>query len=166
MEQPFRIEKRKCFRVVGYKMTTTNKKKQGTKDIPAMWETFKAGDQHEQLMSFMNREPYGIFGINAYNTNEADAKEFDYYIAVSSDLEPESTMSAYLVQEATWAVFPCTMETMGKTEAMAIMKWLPKSKYKPLNKGYITGKMKSGAPDIEYYGKDGEIEVWIAVKEK
>ncbi|MFQ9924078.1 MAG: GyrI-like domain-containing protein [Beduini sp.] len=166
MEQPFRIEKRECFRVIGYKITTTNKKKQGTKDIPAMWIKFKEGQQQEKLMSLMNKEPYGILGINAYNTNETDAREFDYYIAVSTDLAGEDTMSSYIVPQATWAVFPCTIETMGKTEAMAIMKWLPKSKYKPLNKGYLTGKMKSGAPDIEYYGKDGEMEVWIAVKEK
>jgi len=66
----------------------------------------------------------------------------------------------------TWAVFPCTLETIGKTEAMAISKWLPKSKSRPLNKGYLTGRMKSGAPDIEHYGKDGLVEVWVAVKEK
>ena len=41
-----------------------------------------------------------------------------------------------------------------------------KSKYRALNKGYLMGKMKSGAPDIEFYGKDGYAEVWIAVKEK
>lgn len=46
---------------------------------------------------------------------------------------------------------------------MAISKWLPKSNYRPLNKGYLTGRMKSGAPDIEHYGKDGLVEVWIAV---
>ena len=44
-------------------------------------------------------------------------------------------------------------------------KWLPKSNYRPLNKGYLAGRMKSGAPDIEYYGKDGLVEVWIAVRE-
>lgn len=71
----------------------------------------------------------------------------------------------FTVPAVTWAVFPCTMETMGKTEAQAITKWLPKSNYKPLNKGYITGRMKSGAPDIEYYGKGGDVEVWIAVEE-
>ena len=50
----------------------------------------------------------------------------------------------------TYAVFLCTKETIGKTGAQAIIKWLPK---KLLNKGYITGKMKSEAPDIEHYGK-------------
>ena len=67
--------------------------------------------------------------------------------------EMENTIQKYL------------METIGKTEAMAISKWLPKSNYRPLNKGYLTGRMKSGAPDIEYYGKDGLVEVWIAVRE-
>lgn len=71
----------------------------------------------------------------------------------------------FTVPAVTWAVFPCTMETIGKTEAQAITKWFPKSNYKPLNKGYITGSVKSGAPDIEYYGKDGDVEVWIAVEE-
>lgn len=28
---------------------------------------------------------------------------------------------------------------IGKTEAQAITIWLPKSKYRPLNEGYITG---------------------------
>lgn len=49
---------------------------------------------------------------------------------------------------------------------MAITKWLPKSGYKPLNKGYLTGRMRSGAVDIEFYGKDNLAEVWIAVCEK
>ena len=53
-----------------------------------------------------------------------------------------------------------------ENRGQAITKWLPKSKYRPLNKGYITGRMKSKAPDIEYYGKDGYAEVWIAVREK
>jgi len=26
--------------------------------------------------------------------------------------------------------------------------------------------MKSGAPDIEFHGKGGLVEVWVAVKEK
>lgn len=39
------------------------------------------------------------------------------------------------------------------------------SYYRPLNKGYITGRMKSGAPDLEHYGKDGFVEVWVAVKQ-
>lgn len=78
----------------------------------------------------------------------------------------ECLASVYTVPAMMWAVFPCTVETIGKTEVQAITKWLPGSKYRPINKGYITGGMKSGGPDMEYYGKDGLVEVWIAVEEK
>ena len=107
-----------------------------------------------------------MWGINIYNTDPLDSRKFEYVIAVVSNLEVSDELSEYIVPAMTWAVFPCTRETIGKTEAQAITKWLPKSKYRPLNKGYITGRMKSGAPDMEYYGKDGQAEVWIAVKEK
>lgn len=40
MEQPFRIEKRDSFQVIGYKIETTNQKREGTKTIPAFWDKF------------------------------------------------------------------------------------------------------------------------------
>lgn len=65
-------------------------------------------------------------------------------IAVSSDCDASAGLAEYTMPALTWAVFPCTLETIGKTEAMAISKWLPRLGYKPLNKGYITGRMKAG----------------------
>lgn len=163
MNVPFRIEKRDSFRVIGYAVQTTNKGKEGRKAVPAHWDAFRQQNLQEQLMPLMNQEPYGLFGLSVYNTDENDSRKFDYYIAVSSDAEVQEFMREYTVPSAVWAVFPCTVETIGKTEAEAITKWLPKSGYKPLNSGYITGRMKSGAPDIECYGKDGMVEVWVAV---
>lgn len=161
---PFRIETRESFRVVGYKIQTTNQKGEGRKAIPNFWLKMKENRAVEALMPFGNEEIKGVFGINAYNVDENDSRIFDYYIAITSDAEEKDALSSYRVPAAKWAVFPCTLETMGKTEAQAITKWLPKAKLKPLNKGYITGRMKSKAPDIEYYGKDGEIEVWVAIE--
>lgn len=166
MEPPFRIEKKDSFRVVGPAMRTTNQKGQGRKMIPAHWADFKAKGLEKDLLSRANQEPYGLFGINIYNTDEADPRIFDYLIAVSSDTEAGDAFSSYEVPARTWAIFPCTLETIGKTEAQAITKWLPKFKYRPLNKGYITGQMKSNAPDLEYYGENGLVEVWIAVEKK
>lgn len=40
MKLPFRIEKRDSFRVVGYRIQTTNKGKEGKKMIPAQWKEF------------------------------------------------------------------------------------------------------------------------------
>lgn len=165
MEQPFRIEKRDSFQVIGYKIETTNQKRDGTKTIPAFWDKFNKQNMVSELTPFMSQKITGILGINVYNVDASDSRRFDYYIAVASDSIAQGALVSYTVPEAVWAVFPCTMETLAKTEAMAITKWLPKFKYKPLNAGYITGRMKSGAPDIEYYGKDGEVEVWIAVKD-
>ncbi|MFQ9037397.1 GyrI-like domain-containing protein [Hungatella sp.] len=87
MEPPFRIEKKDSFRVVGPAMRTTNQKGQGRKMIPAHWADFKAKGLEKDLLSRANQEPYGLFGINIYNTDEADPRIFDYLIAVSSDTE-------------------------------------------------------------------------------
>lgn len=166
MDLPFRIETKESFRVFGYKIQTTNHKREGRKAILSLWAMFKEEGLETPLLALANQEPQGLFGINIYNTDEADSRKFEYMIAVSSDCDVQDELTAYTVPAMTWAVFPCTLETIGKTEAMAISKWLPKSKYRPLNKGYLTGRMKSGAPDIEHYGNDGLVEVWVAVEEK
>lgn len=166
MDTPFKIETRDSFRVVGYLLQTTNQRGEGRKAIPAHWARFKAEKLEQPLLALANQEPQDLFGVNVYNTDEADSRKFEYLIAVASDCDAPSELSEYTVPAMTWAVFPCTLETIGKTEAMAISKWLPKSDYQPLNKGYITGRMKSGAPDIEHYGKDGLVEVWVAVQDK
>ena len=147
-EPPFRIEKKGSFRVVGYGVRTSNQRGQGRTVIPRHWSSFKADGYEKALWPRAKKEPHGLFGINIYNT-EADGE-----------------FTSYEVPARTWAVFPCTLETIGKTEAQAITKWLPKFQYKPLNRGYITGRMKSNAPDIEYYGENGLVEVWIAVEKK
>lgn len=164
MDTPFRIEIKDSFHVVGHLIQTTNKRREGRKAIPLHWSRFKTENLEQPLLALANQEPQGIFGINIYNTDQTDSRKFEYLIAVSSDCDAPDRLTGYTIPALTWAVFPCTLETIGKTEAMAITKWLPRSGYKPLNKGYITGRMKSGAPDIEYYGKDGLVEVWIAVQ--
>ena len=166
MNQPFRIEQRESFRILGYMIETTNKGKQATKEIRKHWENFQKNHLEEIVLPLNNQEPLGVFGISVYNVNEKDARQFKYYIGVSSNQPETNELSEYTVPASTWAVFPCTIETIGKTEVQAIMKWLPRSNYKPLNAGYITGRMKANAPDIEYYGKDNVVEVWVAVKEK
>lgn len=165
MNLPFRIEQKEGFRIVGYAIHTTNQKQAGRKDIPAFWNNFHKLQQANELYPHMNQEPYGIFGISVYNV-EDDARKFIYYIGVSSNDKDIQGLESYEVPAMTWAVFPCTIDTVGKTEVQAITKWLPKSKYRPLNTGYLLGKMKSNAPDIQCYGENDSVEVWVAVKEK
>lgn len=166
MDLPFEIIERESFTVLAYRIETTNQKKEGMKRIPECWQAFLNGEQKETLMSHMNQEPYGCFGISEYNIDPEDSRRFAYYIAVSSSDEAQGELVSYTVPKCTWAVFPCTKETMGKVQVQAITKWLPKSNYQPLNKGYITGRMKSGAPDIECYLLKDETQTWVAVQEK
>lgn len=165
MINQFRLEEKESFRVLGYKLETTNQKKAGMKAIPVFWQDHQQ-DVPEKLLPMMNQEPFGVFGVNVYNVDSADARKFHYLIAVSSDCTNSDIFTEYTVPAALWAIFPCTKETIGKTEVMAISKWLPKNGYTSLNSGYLTGRIKSMAPDIEYYGQGDEVEVWIAVRKK
>ena len=70
MKLPFRIVKRDSFRVVGYRIQTTNKRKEGKKMIPAQWKEFREKGQQAVLLPLMNQEPYGLFGISVYNTDQ------------------------------------------------------------------------------------------------
>lgn len=129
MNEPFRIEKIESFRVLGYSIETTNKHKEATKAIPKFWIDFQKNNIADKLLPLNNQQPLGVFGVSVYGINEKDARQFQYYIGVSSDQPKANDLSEYIIPAQTWAIFPCTIDTIGKTEALAITKWLPKSKY-------------------------------------
>ena len=166
MKTAFHIEEKQSIRVVGYFLETTNQKGEARKAIPAFWSAIQKDHLDKNLLAMAKDSTQGLFGIHIYQSDPYDSRKFTYMIAVACDHAVQGDLFAYTIPARTWAIFPCTKKTIGKTEAQAITKWLPKSKYKPLNKGYITGRMKAGAPDIEYYHADGNVEVWIAVQEK
>lgn len=166
MKTAFHIEEKQSIRVVGYFLETTNQKGEARKTIPAFWSAIQKDHLDKNLLAMAKDSTQGLFGIHIYQSDPYDSRKFTYMIAVASDHAVQGDLFAYTIPARTWAIFPCTKKAIGKTEVQAITKWLPKSKYKPLNKGYITGRMKAGAPDIEYYHADGSVEVWIAVQEK
>ncbi len=166
MKTAFHIEEKQSIRVVGYFLETTNQKGEARKAIPAFWSAIQKDHLDKNLLAMAKDSTQGLFGIHIYQSDPYDSRKFTYMIAVASDHAVQGDLFAYTIPARTWAIFPCTKKTIGKTEAQAITKWLPKSKYKPLNKGYITGRMTAGAPDIEDYHADGNVEVWIAVQEK
>ena len=85
MDLPFRIEKRESFRVIGYRIQTTNRRSEGKKAIPSFWSGMKEKNLDKMLLALSNQEPQGLFGINIYNTDGEDPRKFEYLIAVSSD---------------------------------------------------------------------------------
>lgn len=162
MELPYRIETKAAFRVTGKQLQTTNQKRQGQKAVVEFWKTNQAVVSTSLVKHMGNAHP-GIFGVSKYNIDPKDARAFTYLIGIDSDDEYQDDVT-YEIPETTWAIFPCSLETMGKTQVQAITKWLPKSNYTACNKGYISRRMKSKAVDIEYYGNDGYAEIWVAVE--
>ncbi len=84
----------------------------------------------------------GAFGVCG-NTQENG--EFDYMagFAVSSTEAVPQGMQTWEVPAQKYAVFPCTLKTIGETYKYAFETWLPGSGYK-----YTEG------PDFEYYDED------------
>lgn len=114
MDLPFRIEKKESFRTIGYKIQTTNRRGEGRKSIPALWTRFKTENLDKPLQALSNQKQQGLLGINIYNTDESDPRKFEYLIAVSSDKATRNDITEYAIPAMTWAIFPCTLETIGK----------------------------------------------------
>ena len=161
-----RIETMESFRVVGRKISTSNENGKGYQEIPAFWgELLGTGGQME-ILPLMDQKPYGLLGINVYNTEPADAQKFDYYIACASDKQTPEGFFEYTVPALTWAVFPCKRGEEVRVMGEIVTDWLPQSEYDLVNSGYETGAMAGGAPDIEVYSEGDDVEIWIAVKKK
>lgn len=162
-----RIVELESFKLVGFKKESTNDKGQGMKDCPAFWNEILSSGKQEALLPLMNHEPFGLIGASFYNVDEQDAKRFDYYIAAATTSDTPAELAEVEVPANTWAVFPCTRKTSGKTQFEIVTKWAPEStEYTLLNDGYATGEMTSAGPDLEVYGQGDEIEIWAPVKKK
>lgn len=102
MDLPFRIETRDSFRVIGYSIQTINRKGEGRKAIPLHWAKIKKHGFEKQLMESADQEPYGLLGINIYNTDQKDSRKFEYIIAVPSGRDVYDGLSEYIVPAGTW----------------------------------------------------------------
>jgi len=166
MSLNYRIEEMDSFRVVGVKYETTNENGKGMQDIPAFWGELTGSGRQMDILPLMNNKPYGLLGINVYNTDPEDARKFDYYIACASDQAVPEGMAEYTVPAYTWGVFPCKNSEVGQVMVQIVTDWLPGSGYELVNSGYDTGIMTGGAPDMEVYSEGDDVEIWIAVREK
>lgn len=166
MSMDFRIEKKDAFRVVGLVVHTTMENNYCMTEVPALWSEVMNKGKSGEIMALMNQPPFGIMGVNVYNTDPGNPKKFDYYIACSTDKPIPDGMVEYTVPAATWAIFPCKGTETANVEVQIITEWQPTSGYELLNSGYETGELKSGAPDLEVHIDGENAEVWVAVREK
>lgn len=166
MSLEFRIEKMNAYRVVGVVVHTTTENDSCVKEVPLLWGEVIQQGRIDEIVALSNQSPFGLIGINSYNTDPVNPKKFDYYIASSTDKPVPKGMVEYMVPAATWAVFPCKRTEIAAVEVCIVNEWQLTSGYEVLNTGYETGEMKSQAPDLEVHGQDETAEVWAAVRKR
>ncbi len=116
------IVSRPAFTVAGMKCRGKNEQN----EIPQLWSQF--GPRMGEIKHKVDRDiAYGVMG----NLDESSG-EFDYVAAIeveSADDLPNGMVS-WEVPEQTYAVFTCTLPTIGKAYKHASEKWLPQSGYR------------------------------------
>ncbi len=140
-----KIESRPAFQVVG--LTYHGRNEHG--EIPALWEELNL--RWGELLAL--GETRGCYGI----CREGDATGFDYLAGVDAGplSAPPEGMAVWQVPAATYAVFPCTIPTIGAIYDYAHNTWLPNSGYR-----------RAPTPDFECYPEtfeEGSLESELLV---
>lgn len=158
----YQIQEMGAFRVVGAKMTTYTENNQSHTDIPRFWGQSHQDATIPRLLPLMQGEPQGLLGICAGDWQTLG--EFDYYIAVASDMPVPEGMHEYTVPAGTWAIFEARgplPSALQEAQHRVMTEWLPGSGYE-----------YADAPDIEVYtaGDQASPEylsyVWLPVRVK
>lgn len=159
-EMNYKIEKKEAFRIVGFKETMNVNLDENFTKVPLFWQQITAAGKIPVICQIMNQPPLGVLGVSTC----MDGKNFDYYIAVSSDQPVPEGMAEYTVPEATWAIFECIgalPHSLQDLQKRIITEWLPASGYEYAN-----------APDIEVYS-DGDqqspnyrSQIWLPIIKK
>lgn len=153
----YKLIQKKAFKIVGKKIHTTMAGEKSYDDIPIFWEQIQKTGEIPALLSRMNTPPFGLLGISDYNPL-LEENAFDYYIGVSSSIEPSDDLETLEISDTTWAVFPRDLgspEALQNFQKKIVVEWLPTSGYQ-----FAIG------PDLEVYGNDNTVEIWIPVKKR
>jgi len=117
-----KIVSRPAFTVVGLKYRGKNE----NNEIPQMWSEFMPRVHEIKHMV----EPHVAYGVCG-NMDE-DSGEFDYVAGfeVDSAADVPKGMVSWDIPAQTYAVFTCTLPTLGQTFQYAYKTWLPQSGYR------------------------------------
>jgi AraC family transcriptional regulator len=147
-----KITTRPAFTVVGMLYHGKNE----NNEIPQVWAEFNPRIKEMEHMGL--RDAYGVCG-------QADDEGAFKYLAgleVSNLVDIPEGMASWEVPDQTYAVFPCTLKTIGETYQYAFETWLPQSSYQA-----------GGGPDFERYDEsfcpdeDGSVlYIYIPIKEQ
>lgn len=153
----YKIVSKEVFRIVGVSKHFKMDIEKNFKEVPKFWgKTIMLGTI-PKIVKLNNMEPKGLLGVSTC----MNGKDFDYYIAVASDLEVPKRMTEYVVPEGTWAIFECVgamPKAIQDLQKRIVTEWLPTSGYE-----------YADAPDIEVYfegdqkSDDYRCEVWVPI---
>jgi AraC family transcriptional regulator len=159
----YRIEQKEQFRIVGVSKRFPMIIEESFEKVPLFWqETIKSGII-PKLCGLMDKPPYGVLGVSTC----MNGKDFDYYIAVTSDKEIPNDLTGvteYTIPACTWAVFECigAMPTaLQDLQRRIVSEWLPSSGYEYANLPDI-----EVYPEGDQYSPDYKCEVWLPVIKK
>lgn len=150
----YKIVNTDSFRIMGKKIKTSMEDGKSYKELPAFWQELQKSTDIPELLSCMNQQPFGLLGISDYNPN-LDDSSFNYYIGVSTDCELRNNCAELVIPKTTWATFKRqggTPEELQEFQRKIIFDWLPTSGYE-----FAIG------PDLEVYGQDNTVEMWLPV---
>ncbi len=159
-EMNYRIEKKESFRIVGVSEHYDFNIEENFGKIPLFWQKTAMEGTIPKILALMNQMPIGLLGVSTC----MDGKNFNYYIAVSSNQATPEGMSEYIIPSCTWAIFECIgaiPHAIQSLQKRIITEWLPTSGYEYAN-----------APDIEVYfdgdqsSDDYKCEVWLPIMKK
>ncbi len=160
VEMKYRIEKKEAFKIIGVKKHYSASIEQCFANVPIFWQETIQNGIIPKLCLLNNKEPYGVIGLSTC----MDSRNFDYFIAVTSDKACPADMEEYIVPQCTWAVFECVgamPDAMQNLQKRIVTEWLPSSGYEYAN-----------APDIEMYfegeqtSADYKCEAWLPIIKK
>ena len=145
-----KIETKAAFTVVGLNYHGKNE----NNEIAGVWA--ELNPRFQEIPNLV--QPFQAYGV--CGPVQEDGR-FRYLAGfeVSAESELPEGMESWQVPTQTYAIFPCTLATIGDTYNYAFQTWLPGSEYEHVN-----------APDFEYYPPETTPQegmyVYIPVKKK
>ncbi len=131
-----KIVTKPAFSVVGMMYFGKNE----NNDIPQVWQKLMA------RVKEIDRKSWLAYGV----CSEMEEDGRFHYMAgfeIEDETDIPTGMESWNVAEQTYAVFPCTLQTIGETYHRIFETWLPQSEYE-----------KADGPDFELYHEDFDPE--------
>ncbi len=145
----FYIEEIKGFRAVGYKRSFEFENGENFVNIPLFWQEIIENGKLDKIICLMNCDPAGTIGI----CGEMREKDFDYYIAVSSDEDICDDLEDIVIETQSYAIFTCAMDKIQEVTKEIFSEWLPNSDYR-----YV-----DNAPELEIYPNENTCKICIPI---